>query len=217
MTAFADIARSTAPTLDLLALGIAEELRPGAVDRQRVLDELDELAREVAPRWTGGGPQELDVLAQVLGRVHGFRGDTEDYDNPDNSMLDLVLERRRGLPILCSVVWIEVGRRVGMPIRGVGLPGHFVVGWFGDGGPVLADPFHGGVPVPDAPSADRIAPTPEPMTALRMLSNLAASYERRGDVGRALTAARMRLDLPLGERDRKVMEFEHRRLGARMN
>lgn len=212
MTAFAD-----APTLDLIAIAIAEALRPGEVDAQAVLDELDALAREVAPRCTGPGPHELGVLEQVLGRVHGFRGDEQDYDDPANSMLDLVLERRRGLPILCSVVWIEVARRVGMPIRGVGLPGHYVVGWFGDGDPVLADPFRGGALVPDAPAPDRIAPTPVPMTALRMLSNLVASYERRGDVGRALTAARLRLDLPLGERDRKVMEFEHRRLGARMN
>ena len=212
MTAFAD-----APTLDLIAIAIAEALRPGEVDAQAVLDELDALAREVAPRCTGPGPHELGVLEQVLGRVHGFRGDEQDYDDPANSMLDLVLERRRGLPILCSVVWIEVARRVGMPIRGVGLPGHYVVGWFGDGDPLLADPFRGGALVPDAPAPDRIAPTPVPMTALRMLSNLVASYERRGDVGRALTAARLRLDLPLGERDRKVMEFEHRRLGARMN
>ena len=217
MGPFAEIAATASPTLDLLALAIAEELRPGSVDRQAVLVELDELAREVAPRCVGPGPQELDVLAQVLGRTHGFRGAEDDYDNPDNSMLDLVLARRRGLPILCSVVWIEVGRRVGMPIRGVGLPGHYVVGWFGDGDPVLADPFRGGVRVQDAPAPDRIAPTPEHMTALRMLSNLVASYERRGDVGRALTAARLRLDLPLGERDRAVMEFEQRRIGARMN
>ena len=217
MPSFADIARTEAPTLDLLAVSIAEALRPGKVDRRAVLEQLDALAAEVAPRWTGEGPQQLDVLAHVLGRQLGFRGDDEDYDNPDNSMLDLVLERRRGLPILCSVVWIEVGRRLGMPIRGVGLPGHFVVGWFGDGDPVLADPFHGGVPVADAPAADRIAPTPVHMTALRMLSNLVASYERRGDVARALTAAQLRLELPLGERDRAVMEFERRRIGARMN
>ena len=97
------------------------------------------------------------------------------------------------------------------------LPGHFVVGWFGAGEPVLADPFRGGIPVADAPAPDRIAPTPNHLTALRILTNLATSYERRGDIGRALTAARLRLDLPLGDRDRKVMEFEHRRLGARMN
>ena len=217
MLPFADLARTESPPLDQLALGIAEALRPGQVDARAALERLDGLASEVAPRWTGEGPQQLDVLAHVLGRQLGFRGDEDDYDNPDNSMLDLVLERRRGLPILCSVVWIEVGRRLGMPIRGVGLPGHYVVGWFGDGGPVLADPFHGGVRVADAPPPDRIAPTPVHMTALRMLSNLVASYERRGDVGRALTAARLRLELPLGERDRAVMEFEQRRIGARMN
>ena len=132
-------------------------------------------------------------------------------------MLDLVLEHRRGLPILLSVVWIEVGRRVGIPIRGVGLPGHYVAGWFGDGEPILIDPFKGGILLPDPPPAGRIVQTPVHLTALRILSNLASSYERRGDVGRSLKAAQLRLELPLGDRDMRVMEFEHRRLGARMN
>ena len=59
-------------------------------------------------------------------------------------MLDLVLTRRRGLPILLSVVYVEVARRAGIQIAGVGLPGHFVVGHFGTDPPVLLDPFAGG-------------------------------------------------------------------------
>jgi regulator of sirC expression with transglutaminase-like and TPR domain len=130
-------------------------------------------------------------------------------------MLDLVLERRRGLPILLSVVWVEVGRRLGLPIHGVGLPGHYVAGWFGDGGPILVDPFRGGVRIADGPPA--VESTDPHRTALRMLSNLVAAYERRGELGPMLTCSRLRLDLPLDERDRLVMEFEHRRLSARVN
>ncbi|MGI9117082.1 MAG: transglutaminase family protein [Gaiellales bacterium] len=216
MDRFAQLARTDAPTLDLLALAIAGALRD--VDEEAALAELDRLAGEVVRQGAGSsGAEQVEALQAVLGRREGFVGDVAEYDHPDNSMLDLVLARRRGLPILLSVVWIEVGRRVGIPIRGVGLPGHYVAGWFGDGAPILIDPFKGGVPVADPPPADRIVATPVHLTALRILSNLVGSYERRGDVGRTITAARLRLDLPLGDRDRKVMEFEHRRVGARMN
>lgn len=215
MERFADIARTDAPTLDLLALAIAGALRP--VDDRAALEELDRLAGEVVAFGLGDTVEEqVDALEQVLGRREGFCGDVEDYDHPDNSMLDLVLERRRGLPILLSVVWVEVARRVGIPLRGVGLPGHYVAGWFGAGAPVLIDPFRGGVLVDDA-TPHPIVPTSPHATALRICSNLVASYERRGDVGRTIAAARLRLDLPLGDRDRRVMEFEFKRVSARMN
>jgi regulator of sirC expression with transglutaminase-like and TPR domain len=216
MNRFAQLARTDAPTLDLLALAIADALRD--VDQAAALAELDRLAGEVVRNGVGEtGLEQIEALQTVLGRREGFIGDVEEYDHPDNSMLDLVLERRRGLPILLSVVWIEVGRRVGIPLRGVGLPGHYVAGWFGDGDPILLDPFKGGMLLADPPPPGRIVQTPVHLTALRILSNLVASYERRGDVGRSLKAAQLRLELPLGDRDLRVMEFEHRRIGARMN
>jgi regulator of sirC expression with transglutaminase-like and TPR domain len=216
MERFAQLARTDAPTLDLLALAIAGALRE--VDEVAALAELDRLAGDVVRNGIGEtGLEQVEALRTVLGRRERFLGDVEDYDHPDNSMLDLVLKHRRGLPILLSVVWIEVGRRVGIPIRGVGLPGHYVAGWFGDGEPILIDPFKGGILLPDPPPSGRIVQTPVHLTALRILSNLASSYERRGDVGRSLKAAQLRLELPLGDRDMRVMEFEHRRLGARMN
>lgn len=215
MQSFADLARLDSPHLDQLALAISAELRP--TDHDYALAELDRLAGLVVDAGLGGDPHEqLAVLEDVLGRREGLIGDTDDYDHPDNSMLDLVLSRRRGLPILLSVVWVEVGRRLGMPLRGVGLPGHYVAGWFGDGDPILVDPFRGGAVIDD-PVPAATAPTSAHLTALRMCSNLVASYERRGDVGRMLTAARLRLDLPLDERDRRVMEFEFKRLAARTN
>ena len=155
MERFAQLARTDAPTLDLLALAIAGALRE--VDEAAALAELDRLAGDVVRNGVGEtGLEQVEALRTVLGRRERFLGDVEDYDHPDNSMLDLVLEHRRGLPILLSVVWIEVGRRVGIPIRGVGLPGHYVAGWFGDGEPILIDPFKGGILLPDPPPAGRI-------------------------------------------------------------
>jgi hypothetical protein len=216
MGRFAELAETDAPHLDVLALAIASELRE--VDGDAALAELDRLAGEVVRHGLGETPSEqLDALAAVLGRHEGFAGDVEEYDHPNNSMLDLVLQRRRGLPILLSVVWIEVGRRLGLPLRGVGLPGHFVAAYFGEGTPILIDPFKSGVRMPDIPAGVTVEPTSTHQTALRMLSNLVGSYERRGDVGRTLIAARMRLELPLDDRDRRVMEFDHKRVSARMN
>ena len=216
MQPFADIARLDSPHLDRLALAISAELRP--TDCDYALAELDRLAELVVREGLGGEPHEqLAVLADVLGRREGLLGDTDDYDHPDNSMLDLVLSRRRGLPILLSVVWVEVGRRLGMPLRGVGLPGHYVAGWFGEGDPILVDPFRGGALIADGVPASSVAPTSPHLTALRMCSNLVTSYERQGDIGRMLTAARLRLELPLDERDRRVMEFDFKRLAAQTN
>lgn len=146
---FADIARLDSPHLEQLALAISVELRP--TDCDLALAELDRLAELVMREGIGGHPiEQLAVLGEVLGRREGLIGDVEDYDNPDNSMLDLVLTRRRGLPILLSVVWVEVGRRLGLPLRGVGLPGHYVAGWFGEGDPILVDPFRGGALIAEA-------------------------------------------------------------------
>jgi regulator of sirC expression with transglutaminase-like and TPR domain len=107
------------------------------------LEKLDTWALHVRSRAPGDPPGDAAALAEVLGGELGFRGDTSDYDSPINSHLHRVIERRRGLPILLSVVWIEVGTRAGLRVEGVGLPGHFVVRVGGPGG-VYADPFHGG-------------------------------------------------------------------------
>ena len=111
-------------------------------------------------------------------------------------MLDRVLERRRGLPIGLSVVYVEAARRADVPLAGVGLPGHYVVGHFGAIEPLLLDPFSGGAEVTgDAPSA-LVRPWSPHETAMRMLNNLVPAFRRRGDLTRALRAAEMRLALP---------------------
>ena len=81
----------------------------------------------------------LGATARVL-VTRGFAGNTVDYGDPRNSYLDVVLDRRLGLPITLSVLMIEVGRRVGLELFGVGMPGHFLVGAPGS----YFDPFHHG-------------------------------------------------------------------------
>jgi regulator of sirC expression with transglutaminase-like and TPR domain len=205
---------ATAPDapLDELALAIAAEMRP--VDADAALGRLDELAGRVDPAAVGP-LAELDALVGVLAREEGLRGDRADYDDPRNSMLDLVLERRRGLPILLSVVYIEVARRVGIQMAGFGLPGHFVCGHVGGGEALLIDPFAGGRPVAAPPGPLR--PWTPHETATRMLNNLIGSYERRGDLTRAIRAAELRLLLPVDELASVRHEIEARALHARLN
>lgn len=131
------------------------------VDAAAAMASLDALGTELlrAAEQTSGTP-EAHALAcrQTLGVAHGFLGDREQYDAPQNSMLDLVLARRRGLPILLSVVYIEVARRAGIELAGVGLPGHFVVGHFGTYPRLLLDPFAGGVQVQTDVAQDQVRP-----------------------------------------------------------
>ena len=114
------------------------------------LDALGADLSAAAQRTTRSPEEVTAACTEVLGGVHRFEGDRQHYDDPQNSMLDVVLERRRGLPILLSVVYIEAARRAGIALSGVGLPGHFVVGHFGADPPRLLDPFDGG-------GADRLA------------------------------------------------------------
>ena len=212
--AFATLAAERDPSLGELALALAGEL--GDVDADGARAELDRLAAELAPAAGNGPVAELDALRDVLGARHGFTGNREDYDHPDNSMLDLVLERRTGLPILLSIVYVEVARRAGIPLAGVGLPGHYVAGHFGPSPALLLDPFNGGAPIALAEPID-VQPWGPHATALRMLNNLVGSYTRRMDLGRAIRAAELRLDLPLGEGEGAAYGAEMRSLRARLN
>ncbi len=118
--------------LDLAAIELARFAYPDLEDDD-VLHQLDALASEVQ------GTTHL-ALRRVIGIKHGIGGNVDDYSNPDNSYLNRVLASRRGIPISLSILWMEVGRRAGMEMQGVGLPGHFVVYAAGQ----LVDPFHYG-------------------------------------------------------------------------
>ncbi|MFG2325474.1 transglutaminase-like domain-containing protein [Streptomyces sp. NPDC048568] len=142
---FAEEARSERPDLATLCLLLGAEA-DGALD-EAGLDaaqvELDRLAGELPFR--PGSPRAWAVaLRDLLGERYGFHGVAADYQRLESSLLHEVLRRRRGLPIMLSVVWLEVARRAGAPVYGVALPGHFVVGFGPEEERVLADPFDGG-------------------------------------------------------------------------
>ncbi|NDZ98162.1 hypothetical protein G3I28_02230, partial [Streptomyces sp. SID10116] len=195
---------SPRPDLSLLCLLIGTEADPSLdeadIDAARRM--LDRLAEQVAPgHRTGRPPDPLAwavALAELLGQGFGFKGGPGDYQRLESSLLHQVLRRRRGLPILLSVVWMEVARRAGAPVHGVALPGHFVVGFGPPEERVLVDPFGGGrlltgmdvellvaaaTGTPLAPSMLGVA---EPLDIVaRILNNIrawAASRPERSDV-----------------------------------
>ncbi len=211
---FTTLASATEPALDELALAMAAELRE--VDADGALAQLDALAAELDPAAGAGPEAEVEALRDLLAHRHGFSGEREDYYNPDNSMLDLVLERRKGLPILLSTVYVEVARRAGIPVAGVGWPGHFVVAHFGVTPPLLFDPFDGGAPLAPGEPLPVAASGPHE-TVARMLNNLVRAYGRRADLSRAIRAAELRLELPVGGEARTMFEAELRSLRARLN
>ncbi|MFI1417077.1 tetratricopeptide repeat protein [Streptomyces sp. NPDC020731] len=145
---FAEEARCERPDLSTLCLLVGAEA-DGALDEagmDAVEVELDRLAGEL-PYRPGSPRAWASALRELLGERYGFHGVPDDYRRLESSLLHEVLRRRRGLPILLSVVWMEVARRAGAPVYGVALPGHFVVGFGEPGtgaGQVLADPFDGG-------------------------------------------------------------------------
>jgi regulator of sirC expression with transglutaminase-like and TPR domain len=128
--------------LDRAALAIAEP-HCGKIDSDltlRRLDRLAEEARELA-RPLRSVDSLLDALRRVLFETHGFRGNDLDYYNPANSFLNRVLETRKGIPITLSLLVIEVGRRLGIELVGIGLPCHFVVGYHSPTGTRYFDPY----------------------------------------------------------------------------
>jgi regulator of sirC expression with transglutaminase-like and TPR domain len=218
LSSFAALARRPDARLDELALAMAAEF--GAVDAAAALETLDALGAELAEivAATDRTPAaEARACAELLGARHGYAGDREHYDDPDNSMLDRVLRRRRGLPILLSVVYVEVARRAGVALAGVGLPGHFVAGHFGAAPPLLLDPFSGGAPVAGEHAGPYVRPWSPHEIAMRMLNNLVGSYQRRGDVGAAIRAGELRVALPAEEALADALRTELRTMQARLN
>ncbi|MEU6761150.1 transglutaminase-like domain-containing protein [Streptomyces sp. NPDC046853] len=208
---FADEARSERPDLSLLCLLVSAEADPEVrdddIDAAQI--ELDRLAGQL-PYRPGGAREWAAALAELLGAQCGFMGTPADYQRLESSLLHEVLRRRRGLPILLSVVWIEVARRAGAPVYGVALPGHFVVGFGAREEQVLTDPFAGGRILTGEDAEELVAGasggtvTPSMLTptdplniVLRILNNIrawAAARPERSDV--ALWAVELSLLLP---------------------
>jgi regulator of sirC expression with transglutaminase-like and TPR domain len=213
---FLALAARPEPPIDQLALSLAAEFRE--VDEGAAVTLLDELGAEVAEARRGSSERcaGIDALREVLAIRHGFGGDRRRYDHPHNSMLDVVLERRRGLPILLSVLYLATAQRAGIALSGVGLPGHYVVGDLGVDPPLLIDPFDDGKPV-TAQSRRDVRAWGAHETALRILNNLVASFGRRADLARTIQAAELRLALPLEPSRLEALRLELGALRARLN
>jgi len=139
------------------------------------------------------------VVLKMTGLIHNeleFSGDANNYYHPDNSRLSLVVERRRGLPILLSCIWIVIGEVAGVDVQGVGMPGHFLARVGGDGG-ILVDPFGGGrIRSPEECKAifshvtdgkvlwrdEFLLATPRPQIVERVLWNLINATHRSGEL-----------------------------------
>jgi regulator of sirC expression with transglutaminase-like and TPR domain len=129
--------------LGLAALLLARLEHPG-LDPAPWLLRLDDLAARSGAGREPDARRTVERLSAFLFEKEGFRGNAEDYYDPRNSCLNDVLERRLGIPITLSVVTLEVARRLGLELAGIGLPGHFVVGARVGEAVVVLDPFAGG-------------------------------------------------------------------------
>jgi regulator of sirC expression with transglutaminase-like and TPR domain len=191
------------------ALLVAADFRPGldvAAWRAR-LDALAEAARgPVLSAWSDAA--RVEALNRFLFEQQGFHGNEEAYEDPSNSLLPEVLERRTGLPITLALVYLEVGWRLGLPVEGLGFPGHFLVRWRGKEDFVI-DPFHGRV-LSDQALASRLRealgqgavfsraellPITPHAFLLRLLSNLKRHCALAGDYAGALRCCERLLQL----------------------
>jgi regulator of sirC expression with transglutaminase-like and TPR domain len=198
------------------------------------LDKLDEIAGIVRSKMRSGeSPLEtIDSINTVLFETMGFRGNTEDYNDPRNSFFNDVLERRLGIPITLSTVYLEVARRVSLPIAGVGLPGHFIVKYTDRTQELLLDPFNRGEILTRQDCARRLeeifgnsqtfsenmlSPVTPRQILLRMLNNLKAIYLRAQTYDKGLAMVDMMLLIEAGDleqyRDRGVLNVQLRRFG----
>src|SRR5208283_3915105 len=184
------------------ALLIAKEEYPG-LDVDDYLAQIADLAREGAAQVNGGADtiEKVQLLSDFLFAQKGFDGNRDQFADPRNSFLNEVLERRRGIPITLSVVYIEVGRQLGLNLFGVGFPAHFLVKAVDERGELIIDPFNAGMilgldeirarlakiygqPVDLNPAMLKAVGAREILT--RMLRNLKNIYASGSDWNRAL-------------------------------
>ncbi len=220
--------------LDEAALLLARTEYPD-LDLPTQLARLDGLAAraECSPRQSPKA--NIACLNRLLFEEENFTGNEEEYDDPRNSYLNDVLDRKVGIPITLSLVYQEVARRCGLPVVGVGFPGHFIAKYLSDSGEILLDPYHRGVILSlqdceeklkaqfgeDAefrPSFLLVSSTKQTLT--RMLNNLKGSYFRLRDFTRVLMMIEMALAVDPASRqeihDRGMIYFMLRRYGPAM-
>jgi regulator of sirC expression with transglutaminase-like and TPR domain len=228
---FEELAGASEQSIDV-ALGAALIARDvyDDLDVASVLARFEELAGPLMKL----GLSQMSAEAQALEMAHylyerqGFAGNETDYYDPKNSLLPDVLERRLGIPITLALVYCEVAKRVGVPAKGVGFPGHFLVRLERGGEPhlppVMVDPFFGGrildekslgsllrrvVGPSETLRAEHLEPAPPRVILARMLTNLKAVYLARGEHSRAFLAldrlVSLTPDAPFALRERGML------------
>jgi regulator of sirC expression with transglutaminase-like and TPR domain len=204
------IARTEYPDLD-----VAAQLR-----------RLDALAEGALADPSFPPLANIQALNELLFEKVGLGGNEDEYDDPRNSFLNEVLDRKKGLPITLSVIYMEVARRHGLPVVGVGFPGHFLVKYLTGSGEFLLDPYRRGAFVSGEEAAERLKLQFGPEAELRpahlatattkqilarMLNNLKGSYFRRKNYGRVLMMIELALAVDPGSRqevrDRGMVYF----------
>jgi regulator of sirC expression with transglutaminase-like and TPR domain len=169
------------------------------LEARLVLDQLDAMAAKIAPRFENAvsGEERAEALLYGMRDDLGLQGNSENYYDAANSYLNIVLDRRVGLPILLSLVMVALGQRLGLRVEGVGFPGHFMARYEDEGGSWFLDPFYGALlSAENVPlyferlfgysnlriEQEHFAPFPVEAWALRMLNNLRAVYLNKGEL-----------------------------------
>ncbi|WP_419826992.1 transglutaminase family protein [Sphingomonas sp.] len=188
--------------LDTAALALAALDHPDTdtCSHQRILDGI---AARLAEEGVGAidDAARAAVLARVIAGEHGFTGDRTSYDDPDNADLLRVIDRRRGLPVSLSILYVAAARRIGWEAHALDVPGHVMV-LVGDGSvPVIVDPFRDGMIVAphafaaimahagggdEQPAVRHVAAMPNRAVLVRLLNNQATRAEAAGRGRRAL-------------------------------
>lgn len=207
--------------LSVLGRGEAIDLTPF---RQHVAAMAGDLAGLVHRR--GASPE---ALSEVIARSYAYRGDSETYDDLQNADLVRVIERRKGLPVALSILYLHVARAQGWQAEGLAFPGHFLIRIGIEGARHVVDPFHEGA-VRDAaelrnllrqvlgPEAELVPahfdPVPDRDVLLRLENNVRLRLARREDwPGTARSLDRMLAIAP----DRVELLFEAGQLNARLD
>ncbi len=163
LEAFAELLARDDSRIDLAqaCLMIAQDAYP-ELEVERYLGEIERMAirlrgRTSQARGAAHSPEErVMALNQFLFEELGYRGNTEAYYDPRNSYLNEVIDRRTGIPITLAVLYMAVGRRIGLPLEGVSFPGHFLVRLQLRGGTLVLDPFAGGAPLAEDDLRERL-------------------------------------------------------------
>ena len=208
--------------MDRAALDLASIHFPN-LEPQPFLDQLNELASGLGDRLRNfnDGREFVEKASSYLFGELGFHGNETDFFDPLNSCLNQVLERRTGIPITLAVMYMEIARRLHMPVFGIGLPRHFILE-FNDGNyATYIDPFNGGkllgpgqcIAVARKASGLELKADPrllDPIDkgqiVLRMIHNLRRAYLARGSVNKAIEV----MDLLIRINPRAADEYRNR-------